>query len=1118
MLHFLLGRVGSGKTAYVRNALAERLCGGEKKLYLLVPEQFSYASERAMLSLVGPRLLQGLEIVSFSRLAELTLAEKMPSRLPQVSEGMRAVLMRLSLEALGTHTQIFKRYAKRPQLLDTLVSFAKEMKQCNVTVEALGETGGKLEKGVLQEKLSELALLMQMYETLLHARFSDDTNALTLLAKEIASDPSFQDATVFVDAFSGFTAQERDVLRALMPVCRDVYITLTLPKGGAGEKTPFGVFDNIEQEMKLLKKAANETGTPIAKPQYFSSEPGSKPQALLHLEQELFCAEKTPFSGVPACIELCAASNRAQESDFVARRIRMLLRDAGYRARDIAVIQRRKDTYDFYLRAAFRKYGVPFFEDRRQPVKTQPLMQLVDSLLCMGTEGITTELLLRCLKTGLFGLSSEEIAALESYAVLWGVERGQWREDFTANPAGLGVALQEAHKKELVRLNTLRRRAVGPVIKFCKAFSAGSGADKARLLLETLLSIDVPQSLRKLSEALLKAQQPELASQQDAVWTLLMDMFDALAAACGEEEIKPAQFYALFTILLEHVDLGHLPQGLDAVTIGTADRIRIDAPRAVFLVGANDGVFPETPPTEGVLSDRERRMLAEFGLELSDTAEYKAVDERDFAYDAVTLARENLIVSWSASDFQGDAMRPSALVRELTEIFPDISVSEEALCDAFSRVQSDDAAFEVLAELMQSSDDRAATLRAYFADNPAYADKLSALERIVMNTPAAFSDTDVSLRLFGRDMLVSASQAELFYKCPFSYFCRYGLKLRPLKKAELDPAQSGTIIHFCLEQILAQYDKAMLSDMSTAQLRKTVQTTIAAYAAERLGGLEDKDPRFKRMLSQLADTVQQILKRLIEEFSVCAFIPTAFELSIRPDGAVQPYKLPLANGGTLRIIGSVDRVDTMEKDGKTYLRVIDYKSGTKNFNLSEVLSGLNMQMLIYLYAILENGEPVFGDNLVPAGVLYFPARDAAGVLPRTATAEEVANAKLKKTRMDGVVLDEAEAILGMDSSASGRFIPIKRDKGVYTGNLLGLHEFDTLWKKVDENLLYMADLLHAGDIPVRPQMDGTGGACKYCDFAAVCGYEAGDPVREIPDFGKFDDVRKLLQQEKEEEA
>lgn len=1112
MLRFLLGRNGSGKTTYVRNTLAERLKAGESGFILLVPEQFSYASERAMLARVGAKYMQGLEILSFSRLAETVLNSVQPASKPEIDDGMRAVLMRLALDALGEHTRIYKRYARHPNLLHTLVAFAKELKQCSVSVPELQNAGEHLASGALKEKLEELTLLVQMYEALVHERFSDDADQLTKLAETVRTSAHFSEKTVFVDAFAGFTKQERNVLEALMHACRDVYVTLCVPQADDSEQNAC-VFDNIMREMQMLKTAAARQSVPVAKPVWFSAAPDNKTPALIYLEKNLYCCTKTSFPGDAACISLCAAPNRAQESDCVARQIRVLLRDEGFRARDIAVVQRRKDTYDQALCAAFRKYGVPYFEDRRQPVAAEPLMQFTDCLLSMAVQGITTEALLRFLKTGLGGLTAEEIAALESYAVLWGIERADWRSDFTSNPSGLGVTMQDSDLEHLQQLNELRQRAVAPVLHFRKIFAEGSGADKARALYDCLMRMEVPQTLEKLAKDLLDADFYALAEQQNTIWEMLMQMLDALAAACGEGEITPARFYELFRILLDSADVGQLPQGLDTVTIGTADRIRMDAPRVVFVVGANDEVFPENPPTDGVLSDADRKTLLGLGVELSDTAEYKTVDERNFVYDSLTLPRERLYISWALADYNGASMRPSSLVREIQEIFPTVEVLDESQTAPEDRAQSPASAFETLAEGFSRHDTLSETLCAYFREDSAYAARLSALERAVSQKETAFCDASVSTKLFGKDMIISASRAETYYKCPFSFFCKYGLKLKPLKKAELDPAQSGTVIHYCLETVLSRYDRESLAAMSQQQLHSTVEEALKEYAETRLGGTQNKDARFVQMLRRLADTVTDVLGRLVSEFAVSAFVPTAFELSIAPDGEIAPYRLPLEDGGSLRIVGSVDRVDTMEKNGKTYLRVVDYKSGGKTFDLSEVLSGLNMQMLIYLYAIRENGAEKFGE-IVPAGVLYLPAKSVEDKLPRNADINDIEKAKLQNSRMNGVVLDDADVILGMDSSVSGMFIPVSARGERFVGKLLDRQEFSALKDKVDGKLCDMASALQNGRIPVLPAVQsGKNIACTYCDYASICGYESGDNARQLVSFGKFDDVKKLLKEE-----
>lgn len=1110
MLRFVFGRNGSGKTEYVRKLLSDKLLSGEQGLILIVPEQFSFETERAMLEKVGPKNMLNLEILSFSRLAETVLSIYAPNVKPKIDDGTRAVLMSLALEGLGENAEIYQKFIGRPALLQSLVTFSTELKQCAVTTYALEQAGSVLPDGTLKHKLSELSQITDLYNALVHDRFSDDTDLLTRLADLIPETDYFDGKTVVLDTFCGFTKQERNVIAAMLRRCKDVYITFCMD---AAKSEDALLFDNIRDEVENLKRVCAQISVPVAKPVLCTAAEDSKTPELRALEENVFRAQKTLFSDMPVGLQIFSAANRTDESDFVAREIRKLLREENYRVGDIAVIERRKDTYDHELNAAFQKFGLPFFEDKRQPVAAQPLMQMVSGLLDMAADGITTEVLLRYLKTGIAGLSADDAADLENYAVLWSIDRAKWRSDFTANPEGLGVEMQERAEKKLEKLNELRHRAVLPVLTFRKEFEPASGLDKSRMLYDFLRSVHADESLKTLAQHLALNGQTAVAEQQNTVWEMLMDMLDKLALAVGETVISAKRYRELFSVLLGCADLGQIPQGLDVITVGAADRIRIAAPRAVFLVGANHGVFPETPPTDGILSDTERETLESLGIHLTETAEFKAVDEYFYAYYAMTLPRERLIVSYALADYKGNGLAPSEIVSELQGIFPEISVTDSHNLLPQERVESAADAFETMAAQYTENTAFSASLISYFRSREDYKAREVAVQKAILRIPTAFADASISEQLFKTDMLISASKAEVYYKCPFSYFCKFGLQLKPLKKAELDFAQSGTFLHHCLEKILSENDRDALRQMSDDELRSKIQTIMEDYTEQNLGGSADKDPRFLYLLQNLCETAFDVLQRLIAEFSVSAFIPTDFELSIKPDGDIAPYRLPLSDGGSLRVIGSVDRVDVMRKDGKSYLRVIDYKSGGKKFKLSEVLSGLNMQMLIYLFAICENGKERYGE-MVPAGVLYLPAKSVEDKLSRNADDQEILEARLEKSRMDGVVLDDIDAILGMDSTASGHFIPVTQKGEAFTGHLLNSKVFSSLKQRVDFNLQEMASKLHKGDIPVLPTFsEKKNVACTYCDYKAVCGYEDGDAIREVQNLGRFEAVRNLLEEE-----
>ena len=254
------------------------------------------------------------------------------------------------------------------------------------------------------------------------------------------------------------------------------------------------------------------------------------------------------------------------------------------------------------------------------------------------------------------------------------------------------------------------------------------------------------------------------------------------------------------------------------------------------------------------------------------------------------------------------------------------------------------------------------------------------------------------------------------------------------------------------------------------------------------------------LYNRLQKSVSEVLSRLILEFTRSSFVPVDFELKIDKDGSIAPYRTELEDGTSVSLKGIVDRVDMMELNGKKYIRIVDYKSGKKEFKLSDVLSGLNMQMLLYLFSIWENGSAYYGENIVPSGFLYMPAR-AEYVKPERAQSDEgIALKKAQTLRMSGMILGEDAVILGMDETVSGCFVPVERDGTKFKSNsLISLHQLSKLKKKVDKSIKEMASSLKKGKIPATPTIKSLSSACDYCDYRSVCSHESGKNEKYLND-------------------
>lgn len=1114
MLHFILGRANAPKTEYIRNLLTEKILGGQNGFVMLVPEQFSFDTERAMLEKLGAGRMQNIEIVSFSRLADRLLTQNGKIDRPRLNDGTRAVLMSLALEALQDHLDIFKKYVGRPALIEKLLSFTGELKQCAVSPEQLAEAGEAMDSGTLKTKLSELSKVTALYTAMVARSFFDETDALTALAGLLCEVDYFKGKTVAIDAFKGFTKQERDVIEKILRQADDVYITLCTTDIHAAEG--FSVFENITEEAVRLRRIAAQNNVSVATPVCIEKDEKLRPADLNFLEETIFSGDARTYEDAPSSVTVCAAGNTAQACDYIACTAKKLLRENGYRCRDIAVIERSADSFDKELAAAFQKYGVPCYHDDRQPITAQPLMIFVRTLLEIAECGISTDALFRLLKTGLFVLSDHETAELENYAALWQITAAKWKIPFTGNPNGFGCEMTEQSETELSHLNALREKAVSPLLQFRKQFAEGTGNARSEAVYRFLIRNEVPERLKTLALELSETEGEALYAEQNRIWEALMQMLNELALAAENISLTAARYRELFEILLSTKDLGSIPQGLDEVTVGNAERMRADARRAVFIIGANDGVFPLNPSTEGLLNDKERKILKECGIELAATAEYKSVDERFIAYNALSGATEKLFVVYMLAAYTGEAMFKSEIITELTRVFPKLQIENPATADPLQKVESAFSAFELLALKYGEDSELSASLKAYFAASEEYKGRAEAVKRAAERGQMQIENPEIAEKLFGKSMYLSASRAELYHKCPFRYFCQFGVKAQPRKTAELDAAQSGTVIHYVLEQLFTNYTPEKLSALQKNEVKAVIESLLQTYMDEKMGGTDDKPERFLFLYNRLCEVLCEVVERICEDFLSGDFRPSAFELSIDRDGAVAPYTLELPDGGTLSLRGSVDRVDIMEKGGKTYLRVVDYKSGGKDFVLSDVFSGLNMQMLIYLFALKENGEKLY-PNIVPSGVLYLPAKQAGGTLDRHATEGEIKAETIKATRMNGLVLAEPEVILGMESDGKGIHIPAKIDEsGKMTGSLINAGELGRLQARIDKILCEMASALKSGKIPVLPAV-GTDykDVCSYCDYASVCGFEVGREVKQIEKLRFAESLRALNQTEGE---
>ena len=1108
MLKLVTGRINSGKTMFVQNIIKLKIEAGEDKIFLIVPEQFSFESERRILMLLGEKNAMKVEVCSFSRLAENILGDTQHT--VKLDDAGRVALMSTALEEISDKLEVYGRFSRNMSVVSEMLNISDELKKFAITPALLEDASHKVEDGMLKKKLSDLSLVMTAYNSLVVQRFTDTRDDLSLLAEKLDDNRFFENATVIIDEFKGFTVQEYDVISRMISQSKEIYITLCLDEIYAGE-IDLSVFACVRKTARKLIDISKQASISVSQVRVPEYKDRYNCDALKALENQLYSFDILPFDGNSSDVTVHSCVTAYDECEYVALTIKKLLREENYRCRDIAIISRNEGEYSQNLRASLKKHGVPVFEDKRRPLSTQPPVVLSRAALEIACKGFSTDAVFRVLKTQLADLCVEEVGELENYAYLWKIDAKKWLSDWSDNPSGLGQQSGKSDLLTLDHLNNLRKKCIEPLIKLkSDVKNSDTAADILTALFNYLVQIKAPQNLKKLAASLNSFGETEDAIELGRVWDRLMDIFSQLSAALGKSKVTAERLLDLFTLVIGVQDIGVIPHGLDEITIGSADRLRISRPKAVFAVGVNEGVFPKKPSSGRILCDADRQALTDMGIDISAPSQNDFLEERYISYNALCCASDRLYLTYCSTDFSGAEKNPSELVSQVKRILPKCTVTDYSDIDKLDLIQSRASAFNALAINWHTDSSFRNTLRAYFDSCTEYKLRIAALERANGKSEFKIESAETALALFGNDINISATKIEDYGKCPFLYFCRHGLRLNERKTAEIDAMLSGIVVHFVLENIVSKFGKK-LTELSFDKIKEQVVALLDEFLRENLGA-EQRDERFDYLYRRLCDSICLVVTRLINEMKLSDFEPVDFELQIggkTPE--IEAFEILLNDGGKIILSGKVDRVDVLKTQEHTFVRVMDYKTGTKKFNLSDVINGLNMQMLLYLFAVKANGRERYG-NIVPAGVLYVPAKSKQSGKIKKDTPRSVLEADvLKEGKFSGILLNDARVVHATDTENTGTVISYNR-KGVFD-NLISLTQLAALEKKVIDTVREMGEHLHKGLIPAVPKVGGSYSkpACEYCAYKDICLREDSGSIIDYENLN-FDECLKLLEE------
>lgn len=1117
-LRFVYGRAGTGKSYWCMAEIKKLLKEGDGvPLILIVPEQYTLQAEKDLVRAIGSTGIIGAEVMSFRRMAYRILNEVGGLARKTIDASGKGIFLCSIIKDMKKDLKVFSKTARQPGFIGVVSKTISEFKRYGVTPDDLERAGAKLEKGgLLRGKLQELSKIYRAFDEALGIDYVDSDDHLTILAQRLERCSTFAGAEIWLDGFSGFTPQEYKVIGKLLKKARRVNVCLCIDSIENRTENESGVFAPTARAVSRLTAIAKGKGIPIELPISMSTVPPHrfrKSKGLAHLEREYFNFPCKPYKGEVDEISIFAASNIYSEVEDVARYILKLCRNKGLRYKDIAVVAREPEMYNKLIGCIFDDYGIPYFLDSKKDISGNPLVQFIISTFDIFIHNWSYQSVFSYLKAGFTGIPPEDLDILENYVLAWGIKGSSWfnAEEwaFPMEPAYNRRGISDYEREMLQRVNEARRRAVRPLLELHAGIKGDINVKGiCAVLYEFLCNLGVPERLQEKIDSLNEEGELNLANEYRQIWNIIIDVLDQMVDTLGQAPADIEGFRRLLKAGLYEQKLGLIPPALDQVLVADITRSKSHAVEGLCVLGINDGVFPAHSSEEGILWDRDRKKLGSMGIELAQDTRTKAMEEQFLIYSVLTTPAQYLRLSYATADYRGRSLRPSVIISRLKGMFPAIAEHREndgrSGCNCgLEFISAPLPTFNYLITKMREQGikrkpgDIWIQVRRWYEKAPQWKDAYKDMLRGLEYSSQTYSIGSGRAReLYGEPLYTSISRLERFTACPFAYFVQYGLRARGRREFKLAAPDLGTFMHYVIDRFSAGLEEKGKTwrELDRKWCDREVSAIVDDILKENPELILTSSARYRHITTRLERILKRAVWTIAQHMKRSGFEPLGYELAFGGEkGGLPPILIELASGEKVYLTGRIDRVDKMETRDGTYLMVIDYKSGSKDFGLSDLYHGLQLQLITYLSALLESPVEGLKSPLLPAGFLYFRLddpiiRDKSGM-----SGEEIERAVLKKLKMDGLVLADTELIKEMDRQIDGysEIIPVRINKGGELGKSSAATEeqFKALLLYTEGLLIRTIERMIEGDVSIAPYKQQGFTPCNYCEYSAICQFD-----------------------------
>jgi len=1128
-LRFCFGPSGSGKSHRIYEEIMQRAAEEPGRNFLIiVPDQFTMQTQKDLVMRSDRDGILNIDVLSFGRLSHRILEEVGTKEMPVLDDTGKSLVLQKVAADLKEQLPAMGSLLHKQGYIHEVKSAISEFMQYGISTQDMDKLITSAQKrGALAMKLKDLKTLYRGFQDYIRDHFITTEETLDVLRRSLSKSKILKGSVVVFDGFTGFTPIQNRLIQELMRVCAETIVTVTIGVGEDpykmdGEQKLFHLSKKTVADLeKLAAEAEVERGEDLfvkGGPNRFAKAP-----ALHYLEQNLFRYQYEPYAGEQQEIHMFEALSPREEVHQTALYIRHLIREQGMTYRDIAVVIGDLEGYASYVETEFGQLEIPCFLDRTRGIVLNPMIEYIKSALQLYIKDFSYDTVFHFLRSGMADISREEIDELENYVIRTGA-RGYrtYSRLFTRRTEelqGNAEGSEQAEEKNMERLNRIRQQFMDAV-EILHMGSWEKAGDYVSHLYDFLEQNQVQQKLLNYQQQFEKEGDLSRAREYAQIYRLVMDLLDQVYELLGEEEISRQEFADILEAGFGEITVGTIPQNVDRIVVGDMERTRLKQVKVLFFLGVNDGNIPKNASKGGIISDMDREFLIESGTEMAPSPRQQMYIQRLYLYLNMTKPSEQLYLSYAKVNSEGKGIRPSYLIDTVRKLFPAMSVEYPQNRSRLEQIEGRQEGARYLAEELreyvegtlpeEERQDFYLMYRAYEAD---------AAGRDLL-TRAAFRryresglSRIVARALYGQQLENSVSRLETYAACACRHFLQYGLSLQEREEFGFEASDMGTVYHAVLENFAGKLAESNLTwwDFTEDFAAKAVKESVEAYAATYGETVLYSSARNEYAITRMSRILTRTVLTLQKHLKQGSFQPDDYELSFRFAEDLDSIHVDLSEDEKMHLQGRIDRIDVSEDAEHVYVKVIDYKSGNRKFDLAALYYGLQLQLVVYMNAAMEMESRKHPDKeIVPAALLYYHIDDPTIETPVELTDEQINEQILAKLRMNGVVNSDPGVVERLDRYMQDKsvVIPVEKKKdGSFSARsgVLSREEMQLISSYVDAKIRSIGREILDGKIAANPYEKGNEEACTYCAYKKVCGFDGSIPgyeKRQLEDLDK----------------